>query len=41
MGQLVLAAKVSHVPSLMLSEAAGSPLKAAREGAVNARAKTP
>src|SRR5512138_2322353 len=36
MGQLVLAAKVSHVPSLMLSEAAGSPLKAAREGAVNA-----
>ncbi len=36
MGQLVLAAKVSHVPSLMLSEAEGSPLKAAREGAVNA-----
>ena len=36
MGQLVLAAKVSHVPSLMLSEAAGSPLKAAREAAVNA-----
>ena len=34
MGQLVLAAKVSHVPSLMLSEAEGSPLKSAREGAV-------
>jgi 3,4-dihydroxyphenylacetate 2,3-dioxygenase len=36
MGQLVLAAKVSHVPSLMLSEVAGSPLKAARQGAVAA-----
>ncbi len=36
MGQLVLAAKVSHVPSLMLSEAAGSPLKTARENAVRA-----
>ena len=36
MGQLVLAAKVSHVPSIMLSEAEGSPLKAAREGAVKA-----
>ena len=36
MGQLVLAAKVSHVPSLMLSELEGSPLKAAREGAVRA-----
>ncbi len=36
MGQLVLAAKVSHVPSLMLSEAEGSPLKSAREAAVNA-----
>ena len=36
MGQLVLAAKVSHVPSLMLSEVAGSPLKYAREGAVRA-----
>ncbi|WKA30352.1 3,4-dihydroxyphenylacetate 2,3-dioxygenase [Bradyrhizobium roseum] len=36
MGELVLAAKVSHVPSLMLSEVAGSPLKAAREGAVQA-----
>ena len=36
MGQLVLAAKVSHVPSLMLSEVEGSPLKAAREGAVRA-----
>jgi len=34
MGQLVLAAKVTHVPSLMLSEAPGSPLRAAREGAV-------
>jgi 3,4-dihydroxyphenylacetate 2,3-dioxygenase len=36
MGELVLAAKVSHVPSLMLSEVAGSPLKSAREGAVKA-----
>ena len=36
MGQLVLAAKVSHVPSLMLSEVEGSPLKSAREGAVRA-----
>jgi 3,4-dihydroxyphenylacetate 2,3-dioxygenase len=36
MGQLVLAAKVSHVPSLMLSEAEGSPLRAARQGAVHA-----
>ncbi len=36
MGQLVLAAKVSHVPSLMLSEAEGSPLKAARADAVKA-----
>ena len=36
MGQLVLAAKVSHVPSIMLSEAEGSPLKGAREGAVKA-----
>jgi 3,4-dihydroxyphenylacetate 2,3-dioxygenase len=34
MGQLVLAAKVTHVPSLMLSEAPGSLLRAAREGAV-------
>lgn len=34
MGQLVLAAKVSHVPSLMLSEAEGSPLAAARAPAV-------
>lgn len=31
MGQLVLAAKVSHVPSLMVSEIEGSPLKSARE----------
>jgi 3,4-dihydroxyphenylacetate 2,3-dioxygenase len=36
MGKLVLAAKVTHVPSLMLSEVAGSPLKAARENAVRA-----
>jgi 3,4-dihydroxyphenylacetate 2,3-dioxygenase len=36
MGELVLAAKVSHVPSLMLSEVPGSPLKGAREGAVHA-----
>lgn len=36
MGELVLAAKVSHVPSLMLSEIPGSPLKGAREGAVSA-----
>ena len=36
MGQLVLAAKVTHVPSLMLSEEKGCPLKAAREGAVRA-----
>ena len=36
MGQLVLAAKVSHVPSLMLSEEKGSPLKAARQDAVAA-----
>jgi 3,4-dihydroxyphenylacetate 2,3-dioxygenase len=36
MGALVLAAKVTHVPSLMLSEAEGSPLKAARQGAVSA-----
>ncbi|GMO31623.1 3,4-dihydroxyphenylacetate 2,3-dioxygenase [Bradyrhizobium sp. TM233] len=34
MGQLVLAAKVTHVPSLMLSEAPGSLLRAAREPAV-------
>ena len=34
MGQLVLAAKVTHVPSLMLSEMPGSPLRAAREPAV-------
>jgi hypothetical protein len=30
LGELVLAAKVSHVPSLMLSEAPGSPLREAR-----------
>lgn len=34
MGDLVLAAKVSHVPSLMLSEVAGSQLKAVRADAV-------
>lgn len=34
MGQLVLAAKVTHVPSLMLSERPDSPLRAAREPAV-------
>ncbi|AWL99919.1 3,4-dihydroxyphenylacetate 2,3-dioxygenase [Bradyrhizobium amphicarpaeae] len=34
MGQLVLAAKVTHVPSLMLSEAPGSPLRDARKAAV-------
>jgi len=36
MGKLVLAAKVTHVPSLMLSEVKGSPLRAARENAVRA-----
>ena len=36
MGEIVLAAKVTHVPSLMLSEVAGSPLQAARAGAVGA-----
>ncbi len=36
MGQLVLAAKVSHVPSLMLSEVEGSPLGPARASAVRA-----
>ena len=36
MGAIVLAAKVTHVPSLMLSEIEGSPLKAARAGAVAA-----
>jgi len=35
-GEIVLAAKVTHVPSLMLSEVEGSPLKAARAGAVGA-----
>ena len=35
MGQLVLAAKVTHVPSLMLSEQPGSSLRAAREPAVS------
>ena len=35
MGQIVLAAKVSHVPSLILSEAEGSPLKPARQEAVD------
>ncbi|RED21891.1 3,4-dihydroxyphenylacetate 2,3-dioxygenase [Rhodopseudomonas thermotolerans] len=36
MGKLVLAAKVSHVPSLMLSETSDSPLRQARAGAVAA-----
>lgn len=36
MGQIVLAAKVTHVPSLMLSEVEGSPLKSVRAGAVGA-----
>ena len=36
MGKLVLAAKVTHVPSLMLSEIEGSPLRQARENAVRA-----
>ena len=36
MEQIVLAAKVTHVPSLMLSEVEGSPLKSARAGAVGA-----
>ena len=36
MGQLVLAAKVTHVPSLRLSEVEGSPLRQAREAAVRA-----
>ncbi|PIT05173.1 3,4-dihydroxyphenylacetate 2,3-dioxygenase [Bradyrhizobium nitroreducens] len=35
MGQLVLAAKVTHVPSLMLSELSGSPLRDARAPAVS------
>lgn len=34
MGQLVLAAKVTHVPSLLLSEVPGSPLAGSREEAV-------
>ena len=34
MGEIALAAKVTHVPSLMLSEADGSPLRAARAPAV-------
>ena len=36
LGELVLAAKVSHVPSLMLSEVPGSPLREARRDAVQA-----
>jgi 3,4-dihydroxyphenylacetate 2,3-dioxygenase len=35
-GEIVLAAKVTHVPSLMLSEVEGSPLRTARAGAVGA-----
>jgi 3,4-dihydroxyphenylacetate 2,3-dioxygenase len=36
LGELVLAAKVSRVPSLMLSELPGSPLREARRDAVEA-----
>ncbi len=36
MGEIVLAAKVSHVPSIMLSEAPGSPLAGTRDGAIRA-----
>lgn len=36
MGEIVLAAKVSHVPSIMLSEQPGSPLKGTRDGAIKA-----
>jgi 3,4-dihydroxyphenylacetate 2,3-dioxygenase len=36
MSSIVLAAKVSHVPSIMMSEAAGSPLAGARDGAIKA-----
>jgi len=36
MGEIVLAAKVTHVPSLILSEVEGSPLRAARQDAVAA-----
>jgi len=35
-GEIVLAAKVTHVPSLMLSEVPGSPLQAARADAIGA-----
>src|SRR4051794_40339963 len=34
MGDIVLAAKVTHVPSLMLSEASDSPLREMRAGAI-------
>ncbi|MDX2201797.1 MAG: 3,4-dihydroxyphenylacetate 2,3-dioxygenase [Hyphomicrobiaceae bacterium] len=36
MGSIVLAAKVSHVPSIMMSEREGSPLKGTRDGAIGA-----
>ena len=36
MGEIVLAAKVSHVPSIMLSEQPGSGLKGTRDGAITA-----
>jgi 3,4-dihydroxyphenylacetate 2,3-dioxygenase len=35
MGQIVLAAKVTHVPSILLSEKEGSPLKGTRDGAIH------
>ena len=34
MGRIVLAAKVTHVPSIMLSEQEGSPLKGTRDQAI-------
>lgn len=36
MGELVLATKVSHVPSIMISEQPGSPLAGTRDGAIRA-----
>ena len=35
MGKIALAAKVTHIPSLMLSEQEGSPLKGTRDGALS------
>jgi 3,4-dihydroxyphenylacetate 2,3-dioxygenase len=34
MGRIALAAKVTHVPSILLSERAGSPLRGTRDGAI-------